>query len=913
MNNNRFRYPGIRPFHTDESDRFFGRDNDIERLWRLIRLEQVVILYGRSGFGKSSLLAAGIYPKLAADQRYRFWEVRFGPYRPEAPRPPADTLLGQMTQGSADAPGPFPAADFGAGLWQALKNRQGEHKKFILFFDQFEELFSYPPAQILAFKQQLAEALYTAVPEAVAEAALSPAQEKALNEPFELKVVFSIRADRMSQLKTLEDYLPNLLRHGYPLDALDEQQARAAIVEPAALIPLPGEPDFATPRFTYTPEALDAILLALRDESSGRYAASALQIVCRHVERHILPGLPAGPSPATVTAGDLGELSSIFRNFYDSTLRDLSPEDCAAACRLCEDVLIKDGARVPYAAQALLGVPGVHQGLLDRLAAASLLRVERDEQGRMLYEVGHDTLVGPIQEAAKARREQEEKERLQREAEDQRRQKEKAQAATRRAWLITLGAIALAAWALYQTWAATQSENRAEKARREALVLADSAQAAQGRAEASQLRAGEAEKAARDSADYARTQAAEAIKAQAIAAEALRRATDNAAVAVRVLLSQARQQVVDLDYAAAAVTLHAAARLEQDRPAVARGLLEIAFFQAETGGLYEARARAAAAARLLGSAAAAEQIAGARLADGPAARNTLLAAIQALAPDYYRDSLLTRYYPVMLPVQGGAFVPGCIKPGETGDECDSAYVVTLSDYRLARTETTVWQYNIYCAARGLGIAQRIGPEGDTLNDFAPSWGWKGNHPVVYVNWYDAAEYANWLSERMGLARAYEIRKDEEDKTNERSSDQYKWTVRPLPGPGFRLPTEAEWEWAARGGIRRDTFRYAGSDTLDLVGWYDGNSKSHSWPFAAQRANGLGIFDLSGNVWEWCGDWKGAYPSGPRINPVGAPSGAGRVLRGGSWLSINVNCQVSVRVNYDPNIRDFYGFRLSQGY
>ena len=910
MEKTRFRYPGIRPFHTDENDRFFGRESDIERLWRLIRLEQVIILYGRSGFGKSSVLSAGIYPKLNADDRHQFWEIRFGPYRPEEPRPPVEALRGQIVQDDTAAPELFPAADFGTGLWQILKNCQGKRKKFILFFDQFEELFSYPPEQILAFKQQLAQALYTAVPETVAEAALSPGQEQALNDPFELKVVFSIRADRMSLLKSLEDYLPNLLRHGYPLDALDESQARAAIVQPAALTAQDGAPPFATPPFSYSPAALDAILDALRDETSGRFAASALQIVCRHVELNIVAKMPAGHTPIMLAPGDLGELSSIFRDFYNSTLRDLDADDARAARRLCEDVLIREGARVPYAAQALLREPGVRQPLLDRLAEASLLRVERDAQGRMMYEVGHDSLVGPIQDAAKSRREQEEKDRLQREADNQRRQKEKALAATRRAWLITLGAIALAAWALYQTWAAKQSETRADQAKKEALVLADSARAAKDRAETSNLRAQAAETAARDSARYARTQAAEAIKAQAVADEALHRANDNAAVAVRVLLSQARQQVVDLDYAAAAVTLHAAARLEQDRPAVARGLLEIAFFHTETGNLYAARARAAAAARLLARTANAGQIEQTALADPAAARSTLLKAIETLAPDYYRDSLLSRYYPVMLPVQGGRFVPGCVKPG---DECDSAYVVTLSDYRLARTETTVWQYNLYCVQRGLNISQRIEPNGDTAS-YDLSWGWKGNHPVVYVSWYDAAEYANWLSERRGAERYYDIRKDKEDPTNENDYDMYKWTVLPRPGPGYRLPTEAEWEWAARGGIRRDTFRYAGSDTLDLVAWYYDNSKNHTWPAAAMRPNGQGLYDMSGNVWEWCWDWWGGYPSEPQTNPAGYPSGSTRALRGGSSNYNVISCQVSVRnYNYPINRDDSIGFRLSQGY
>ena len=201
------RYPGIRPFRTDEQALFFGRDADIERLYRLIDLEQLVILYGKSGYGKSSLLSAGIFPRLHEAGKRRFWEIRLGPYKPGESLPPAENAR-LAVQHDSSGPVLVPEGMAGPSLWQALKNAQADGGgSFLLVFDQFEELFTYPPEQVLEFKKQLSEALRSKVPRAyeaaLAKAALSPEQEDAFYTPFDLKVVFSIRSDRMSLLNGL--------------------------------------------------------------------------------------------------------------------------------------------------------------------------------------------------------------------------------------------------------------------------------------------------------------------------------------------------------------------------------------------------------------------------------------------------------------------------------------------------------------------------------------------------------------------------------------------------------------------------------------------------------------------------------------------------------------------------------------
>ena len=290
----------------------------------------------------------------------------------------------------------------------------------------------------------------------------------------------------------------------------------------------------------------------------------------------------------------------------------------------------------------------------------------------------------------------------------------------------------------------------------------------------------------------------------------------------------------------------------------------------------------------------------------PAAGGVVFArAVQLLLEKLDADRVRTlcrRYFPDMVEVPGGRFIMG------EGEEGGIAHPVSVSSFAMARTPVTWEQFALFCMSTGRA-----------LPDF-PSWGPAADNPVVNVSWYDAVEYANWVSERLGRQAAYHIGRETKDKNNISKYDEVKWTVTFLPGSdGFRLPTEAEWEYAARGGAGgiRDRFVYSGSNVIDEVAWYEGNSavpdgiRRTRSVYDTKQPNQLGIAHLSGNVREWCWDWYSAYTADEQENPQGALEGGGRVNRGGSWFNEPQNCRAAFRFHGGPsNGAGNLGFRLA---
>ncbi len=860
---------------------FFGRETEIGDLYQLVTQNRLTFVYGPSGIGKTSLVQCGLASRFDRVDWLPIF-VRRGDDINASLRREIGKALGQST--------PYDG-DLNAAVDTLYKNYL---RPVYLIFDQFEELFILgrdddEEQERLPFYESIADLLDANLP---------------------CRILFIMREDYFGHLNQFEQIIPELYHRKIRVEPMSRDNLQAVITGSCQVFHI----GFDDPQ--RSPQLIMDNILAGKKGIHMPYVQVYLHILYQEATK----SLKFAPSPrgkfeevkglqftdavirkvgpiADVLGRFLQEQKTlIFKNVQQNPAFAGIPED--AVSQVLDVFVSSEGTKVPVAytvhadgtltlepkaakpLATLLSQHGESAATGAALVSATLLELEKSRILRRsddTLELAHDTLAALIdqQRSAELRQLRDIRQRIEagwREHVDSLK--------SERIHYFDKNRIIRIEPFLPKLALDPEQEDFLDKSRREAERLDSIEEARIAREKADAQRR---QKRALYTSVVAAVLVLAAVGASVFALIKTNLAEQAAKRAVIALLDAARKDILQLHYDAAFSKMKDAAGLGSVKDSVAFELMEIAFFRYHTGQTTQATEPFSLAAKLLGK-------------PGISQKSDLGDASATL--DKGRDSLLrARYFPVMVEVKGGTY------------QMQDEYETTVPDFRMAQTETTVWQYNLFCQANGHDITQRIGPDGKTLEEgkYQPSWGWIGNNPAVYVNWYNAAEYANWLSRKMNSAIAYDIKPEEEASQNTSDNDDFQWTVTLRENAqGYRLPTEAEWEYAAKGGARRDTFEYSGSDEIDEVAWYVTNSDSRTQAVRSQKANGAGLCDMSGNVFEWCFDWYGDLPA----ETPSPKSGSDRVLRGGSWFNNPVFCRVAYRIRLNPDFRYYdVGFRL----
>jgi hypothetical protein len=437
-----YRYPGVKPFEAEDAKLFFGRERDCSDLYDIMCREKLVVLFAKSGYGKSSLIKAGLMPRLIANPNFELDAntgnenvipnvpiyIRFNLYnQTNKLESPCDKIITRLKEELRDVMEDTSVINFFQGkkikesLWTRFKAHQTQApKKIYLIFDQFEEFFSYPVEEQAKFQMELSELLYTQIPQSVRDVMTDAdrALKNKLHQKLQVNALFSLRSDRIHLLNNMRESLPAILNIRYELNALSVEQARSAIVEPARL----GLPSFLLKQpFEYEPEALSKILSELSKsakeeitafEPLGQVEAFQLQIVCQTIEQNLISHMKSfgGKQKTVIILDDLPEFEKIYEQYYSSKLDDLTlaGEKQKAHLLLEEELVIGEDLsevrRISMDRALLLEtMQANHQlevtdKLLDYLENKFLLRRE-NISGHAHYELSHDLLLAPVVKA----------------------------------------------------------------------------------------------------------------------------------------------------------------------------------------------------------------------------------------------------------------------------------------------------------------------------------------------------------------------------------------------------------------------------------------------------------------------------------------------------------------------------------
>ena len=402
------RYPGIRAFEKNERHVFFGRKKEAKKLFAQVKAKSLVVLFAKSGIGKSSLLNAGVVPLLEEDifqaVNIRLQNTGVDPIEMVKNELKPFHQAKELQQHASGA----------KGLWEYLRacdfSKDGEMRVPVLIFDQFEEFFEHSKARQNALTQELADLVSERLPERIRQSLRqipfrSRTQEQLdWHSAIPVKIILAIRSDRMSLLDEMSSQIQSILHNRFHLKPLDIESAREAIELPAQL---PGS-EFAVAPFTYDGKAMDTILNYLKNKND-EIESFQLQLLCQKIEKNLKRKKAVNAVVQESDFGGADGIKSILNNYYLEEIADLEEAEQPLARKFIEEGLIVAGRRVGVSEGVEEQSFGITKELLRKLLDSRLIRAENTHLGRS-FELSHDTLVAPIMEAFNIRFEEEERE-----------------------------------------------------------------------------------------------------------------------------------------------------------------------------------------------------------------------------------------------------------------------------------------------------------------------------------------------------------------------------------------------------------------------------------------------------------------------------------------------------------------------
>ncbi len=480
-----YRYPGLQPFEAKDAALFYGRERESRDLHAQVMVEKMVVLFAKSGMGKSSLLNAGLVPLLEKSNLLPL-RIRLSNMAVPLETQFLQELEREELRGFVSLDPTLRQSD--ATLWEHVKaatfTKNNAPALPLFLLDQFEEVFTlYNPARRQKFLEELAQLTNGTPPKTYLDrlrARIDRGERldiPALESSPRCKFIFSIRSDLLHLLNALTPLIPDIMRSRFELLPFDREQAEEAITLPAMLRD-PGRL-FLSRSFQYDDAALDTLINYLSKNGTADVESFQLQILCQYIERLMIgnqkPETDNGKVPVVTPAlfGNREGLEAILRNFYTDQIAALPPEKQMVAREIIEEQLITETERRRSVAEDDLLHFNPDRSLLDQLVEMRLLRKE-PRLDTFYYEISHDTLVPPILVKYKERKQEEERfaeaERLRQEQAERDALLAEERRKRIRALRITLYSLALALISILAMIYAFRLRNIAERDKRHAYA-----------------------------------------------------------------------------------------------------------------------------------------------------------------------------------------------------------------------------------------------------------------------------------------------------------------------------------------------------------------------------------------------------------------------------------------------------------